>query len=119
MFVREYAVASTRFTSGSLSLCNLSREDILDSVRRELWSATEVKYWSRPLTVTFRGEAGAVNTKHGDMKRSCIVLHVCVCVCVGKGICSGPRKEFFACFAKALARGDEKLFCISDNGQLR
>ena len=41
-----------------------------------------------------------------------------MCVFV-TGICTGPRKEFFACFAKALAGGSEKLFCVCDNDQLR
>ena len=39
--------------------------------------------------------------------------------CSISGICSGPRKEFYSCLVKALARGDEKLFSVCDNGQIR
>lgn len=37
----------------------------------------------------------------------------------GIGICTGPRREFWACLCKELASGEHRLFTQCDEGHIR
>eukprot|EP00731_Ephydatia_muelleri_P016647 Em0009g1071a len=74
-----------------LTLRDVDRQDVFNTVVKGLGTASPVQCWAEPVHVTFCNEAG---------------------------ICAGPRRELWSGFCKALASGEGHIFTQCDDGQL-